>query len=249
MGASGAIWDICASRVNTQKQPAMSNSVWIRWKDSSSGTVLFDTVRYLEDEAQIKDLRFAFVEQQRLPKVTPAAVQVRQKECGETLEPDQKLTDYFVPVSDSNAAAGPGRSKDSALLCTLPSPTPQAPDIERLLPLISVLPAVIKEVGISRKTRLNPWARESMRTSGSKRSKPFRKMLLNITSAEATQGRKSNARFWITIFSMPRQKTKPQVSLLRIFGRHQHEDMGYKTLGSRLKKSRVQEMGFFLPKD
>ena len=158
--------------------------------DSICNELLFDKVTELHDNADISDLRKAFVAQQAL-SVSPAAVKVSETENSKkTLQPDQKLSDYFVPVSDSKAAAGPGRSKDSALFCTLPSPPPPPPDIERLLPLISVLPAVIKEVGISRKTRLNPWARESLRTSGSKRSKRFREKVIEYYKRGSNSGGK-----------------------------------------------------------
>lgn len=39
-----------------QRRPTMSNSVLVRWMDST-GTVLFDTVDDLKDEAEVKDLR------------------------------------------------------------------------------------------------------------------------------------------------------------------------------------------------
>ena len=99
----------------------MSNEVWVRWKDSTSsaGMVLVDTVSDLEDDAQIKDLRKAFVKQQVLD-VTPAAVVVRETENGEMLKPSTMLTNYFMPPANSAAAPGPGKSEDTALFLTVP---------------------------------------------------------------------------------------------------------------------------------
>ena len=139
-----------------QKQPAtMSNSVWIRWMDSISNEWLFDKVTELHADADISDLRKSFVAQQAL-SVSPAAVKVRETENGETLQPDQKLTDYFVSaqVSDSKAAAGSGKSKDSALFCTLPSPPKLPPDIERLLPLVTLPSSSTTTVSLCRSLRM-----------------------------------------------------------------------------------------------
>ena len=97
----------------------MRNEVWVRWKDSTTGKGLVDTVDGLEYGAQIKDLRRAFVKQHE-PAVRRATVEVRETEDGQMLEADKMLSVYFVPPTDSAAAAGPGKSKDNALFLTLP---------------------------------------------------------------------------------------------------------------------------------
>lgn len=45
---------------------------------------------------------------------------------------------------------------------------------DRLIPLLQVLPDLLREVQISRRSRLNCWERESARTTGSKRNAKFR---------------------------------------------------------------------------
>ena len=119
--------------LKSKRTQIMSNKVWVTWMDSISNEWLFDKVTELHADADISDLRKSLVAQQAL-SVSPAAVKVREAENGEMLQPDQKLTDYFV--SDSKAASGPGRSKDSALFCTLPSPP-----IKQLLPPVLTLPS------------------------------------------------------------------------------------------------------------
>lgn len=49
----------------------------------------------------------------------------------------------------------------------------------KLLPFIEVLPDLLREVSLTRKIRLNPWERESARTTGSKRSDKFRKNVIS----------------------------------------------------------------------
>ena len=83
--------------------------------------MITDTVMELKDGAQVKDLRKAFVEQQRITNVSPAAVQVRETQGGEIIKSSTMLTDYFVPAGRGLAAApGPGRSEDTALFLTVP---------------------------------------------------------------------------------------------------------------------------------
>ena len=96
----------------------MCNEVWVRWKDSETGKGLVDMVDELEDGAQIKDLHRAFVKQHK-PDIWHATVEVCKMENGQVLEADKMLSVYFVPPADSAAAAGPGKSKDNALLLTL----------------------------------------------------------------------------------------------------------------------------------
>jgi hypothetical protein len=76
---------------------------------------------------------------------------------------------------------------------TLGAPQKQqsvVPDVERLLPLMTALPDLFREVGISRKSRLNCWEKESMRTSGSKRSKRFRKKVIEYYKRASNSGKK-----------------------------------------------------------
>lgn len=61
-------------------------------------------------------------------------------------------------------------------------------DLERLLPLLNTLPDIVREVGIARKTRLNPWERESLRTSGSKRSRRFREKIIRYYNRANSSG-------------------------------------------------------------
>ena len=158
----------------------MSNEVWVRWIDSARGRWLFDTVSELENDAQIKDLRKAFVKQQFLG-VPPAAVEVRETEDTEELEANTILTIYFThPPGGSAADPRPGRSKETALLLTLPQP-PQQPQLDvmnKLIPFVDVLPDLLREVNMTRKSRLNPWENESARTTGSKRNEKFRKKVI-----------------------------------------------------------------------
>lgn len=51
--------------------------------------------------------------------------------------------------------------------------------VHKLLPFIEVLPNLLREVNLTRKNRLNPWERESARTTGSKRSENFRKKVIS----------------------------------------------------------------------
>ena len=51
--------------------------------------------------------------------------------------------------------------------------------MHKLLPFIEVLPKIVREVNLTRKNRLNPWERESARTTGSKRSENFRKKVIS----------------------------------------------------------------------
>lgn len=98
----------------------MSNKVWVRWKDSTTGEVLTGKVVELQDDADIDDLLQAFAKQQNLLHFSPAAIQVRETENGEKLKASAVLTDCFVPSATAAAASGPGRSEDTALFITLP---------------------------------------------------------------------------------------------------------------------------------
>jgi hypothetical protein len=50
--------------------------------------------------------------------------------------------------------------------------------VHKLLSFIEVLPDLLREVNLTRKIRLNPWERESARTTGSKRSDKFREKVI-----------------------------------------------------------------------
>ena len=62
--------------------------------------------------------------------------------------------------------------------------------LRQLLPFIDVLPDLLREVNLTRKIRLNPWERESARTTGSKRSDKFRKKVISYYRC-ASQSKKS----------------------------------------------------------
>ena len=97
-----------------------NNQVWVRWKDSSDDW-LFDTVTDLKDDAQITDLRKAFVRQQYLQgQLSPAEVQVRETTVhGEDrLKASSPLVTYFVPPT--GCVPQPGKSEDTALFLTVP---------------------------------------------------------------------------------------------------------------------------------
>lgn len=51
--------------------------------------------------------------------------------------------------------------------------------LRQLLRFIDVLPDLLREVNLTRKIRLNPWERESARTTGSKRSDEFHKKVIS----------------------------------------------------------------------
>mmetsp|Transcript_4235 Transcript_4235/g.8867 ORF Transcript_4235/g.8867 Transcript_4235/m.8867 type:complete len:470 (+) Transcript_4235:423-1832(+) len=51
---------------------------------------------------------------------------------------------------------------------------------DRLIPLINVLPDLLREVKLSRRSRLNCWERESARTTGSKRNLKFRATVISF---------------------------------------------------------------------
>ena len=163
----------------------MSNSVWVRWKESISNEWLFDKVTELHNDAVISDLRKEFVKQQHID-VSPGAVRVRETKDGEMLKASTTLTIYFIPPADSAVAPGPGKSEETALFLTLP---PQTQNINNKFdPLFAVLPDLLREVNLSRRSRLNPWERESDRTTESKRSEKFRKKVI------AYYGRATNSK-------------------------------------------------------
>eukprot|EP00978_Attheya_sp_CCMP212_P022149 scaffold65731_cov32-Attheya_sp.AAC.2 len=100
----------------------MSNTVWVTWKDSSTDAMFYAKVIELEYDAEVVDLRRAFVAQQRLG-IGPASLKVFEN--GEKLSEDKKLKDYFVPPADSAFLPAPGKIKDTALVVTLPPPQQQ----------------------------------------------------------------------------------------------------------------------------
>eukprot|EP00978_Attheya_sp_CCMP212_P020835 scaffold60175_cov106-Attheya_sp.AAC.1 len=100
----------------------MSNTVWVRWTASSTDAMFYAKVKELDDDADVDDLRNAFVGQQRLD-IGPATVSVFEN--GEKLSEDKKLKDYFVPPAGSAFLRAPGKSKVTALVVTLPPPQQQ----------------------------------------------------------------------------------------------------------------------------
>ena len=146
---------------------------------------MFDKVTALHDDADIRDLRKAFLKQQHI-EVSPGAVRVREAEDGEMLKASTMLTIYFMPPAGSVTDPGPGKSEETALFLTLP---PQIQNINnRFDPLFAVLPDLLREVNLSRRNRLNPWERESARTTESQRSDKFRKKVI------AYYGRATNSK-------------------------------------------------------
>lgn len=105
----------------------MSNKkVWVTWKDSATYKTLNDKVINLDDDADISDLRRAFVKA-RGWGTDPATLSVSEKEGDEELlelEEDKSLTGYFVSTKGGDKA-GPGQSKATALVVTIP---PQQPN-------------------------------------------------------------------------------------------------------------------------
>ena len=110
----------------------MSNKVWVRWKDSTTSEWSFDKVKDLTEDADISDLRHAFVKQQNL-SCSPGSIQVREAESGEKLKASTLLTDCFVPSATAAAASGPGRSEDTALFLTLPQQQQHQGDDDNIL--------------------------------------------------------------------------------------------------------------------
>jgi hypothetical protein len=100
-----------------------NNKVWVTWRDSSTGGInmSYAKVIELEDDADVDDLRRAFVALAKLD-VGPTTVTVSVFENGEKLSEDKKLKDYFVPPAGSAFLPAPGKSKDTALVVTLPLP-------------------------------------------------------------------------------------------------------------------------------
>lgn len=170
-----------------QQLCTMSNRVWVRWKNSTSNEWSFDKVTELNDDADISEPRKAFVKQQCL-EVSPGTLEVRETENGDKLREDATLKDcsYFMSPEGSAGLPGPGKIRDTALFLTLP---PQTQNINnRFDPLFAVLPDLLREVNLSRRSRLNPWERESARTTASKRSDKCRKKVI------ASYGRATNSK-------------------------------------------------------
>jgi len=57
------------------------------------------------------------------------------------------------------------------------------------VPLLRVLPDVVREVGLIRRSRLNCWERESLRTSGSQRNAKFRKKVIKFYQRQSQSGK------------------------------------------------------------
>ena len=117
----------------------------------------------------------------------------------------------FIQVTESNLDTWLQKLNRESLVCenveiidfeslvdggtyTLGPPVQQqqsvVPNVEQLLPLLTALPDLLREVGMSRKSRLNCWERESMRTSGSKRSRHFRKKVIEYYKRASNSGKK-----------------------------------------------------------
>ena len=97
----------------------MSNEVWVKWRGPSTGTWSIDTVDKLDNDADVADLRHAFVKQQNL-QISPGGVAVRETENGDMLKAGTTLTNYFVPPAGSAALPGSGNNEDNPLFLYLP---------------------------------------------------------------------------------------------------------------------------------
>eukprot|EP00978_Attheya_sp_CCMP212_P037562 scaffold178534_cov51-Attheya_sp.AAC.1 len=92
----------------------MSNTVWVRWWTASSTDRMFNAkVKELDDDADVDDLRNAFVQQHEPSVQRPASLKVFEND--EQLSEDKKLKDYFVPPAGSACLLAPGKSKATAL--------------------------------------------------------------------------------------------------------------------------------------
>ena len=115
--------------------------VWVKWIDpTTSNDWLPEKVRNLDGNADISDLRVAFVEQRRSPfwqQVDPATVEVSKSEGGEALEANASVREYFVPPPNA-APVLAGQSKDTALVLTLPPQQQQQQQVSRDLCFVSL---------------------------------------------------------------------------------------------------------------
>jgi hypothetical protein len=109
-------------RTNQQTPTAtattMSNKLWVKWKSSDSSSMEYycGQVVGLADDANVDDLRRAFVQQLEPDVRRPAALQVHEKEGQTKLEEDALLSQYFIVNGESEQdKKQPGRSKGSAL--------------------------------------------------------------------------------------------------------------------------------------
>mmetsp|Transcript_23737 Transcript_23737/g.36034 ORF Transcript_23737/g.36034 Transcript_23737/m.36034 type:complete len:316 (-) Transcript_23737:1586-2533(-) len=103
----------------------MSQKVWVTWKYDSNNW-LFGKVTNLNDNDDVDDLRKAFVKQQNL-NISPDGVSVSAAGVeGEALEEDKGLQPYFV--SNARRKPGPGQSKNTALVLTVPRPVTEQQD-------------------------------------------------------------------------------------------------------------------------
>ena len=93
----------------------MSRKLWVTWQGTVCNSWRIDKVIGLEDDADITDLRRAFVHQQNLNNVPPGEIDVCETKDGDPLEEDTALSIYFVPPMDTAAAAGPGKSEMTPL--------------------------------------------------------------------------------------------------------------------------------------
>jgi hypothetical protein len=96
----------------------MSNKVWVTWKDAA-GDVLHSKVTNLDDDADVDDLRKAFVDQQNLATTIPGGLEVSAAD-GIVLSEDATLKLFFVTPGTPESA--PGKSKATALVVTFPPP-------------------------------------------------------------------------------------------------------------------------------
>ena len=99
----------------------MSEKVWVKWKNAGSNW-LFGKVTNLAADADVDDLRKAFVMQQNL-QISPGRLSVSLGAEGEVLEEDGFLQPHFVRILQGKA--GPGQSKTTALLVTGTDQPPQ----------------------------------------------------------------------------------------------------------------------------
>jgi hypothetical protein len=114
-----------------------NNKLWVKYKSSdgsSSEEYYYDKVYGLADDADVADLRRAFVEQKHL-QVDPGAVVVRIEEGQTKLEEDAPVSQYFIVSGESEEdKKRPGKSKASALFLSLPPPPQQHDNTSGLPP-------------------------------------------------------------------------------------------------------------------
>ena len=108
----------------------MSNKVWVTWTDVERNN-LSDKVRGLANSDDVSDLKHAFVKQRQGLNIDPAYVEVREPGKSDILDEEDELKKYFVGTK--REIAGPGQSKKTALVLTLPSSSTRTVRLFRIL--------------------------------------------------------------------------------------------------------------------